>query len=164
MSTEYVIVIAVEDSATAGVVAAAAAHVAMEQEATQAILVHVLDSHTFATGLFGMTGAAAPILESVEEGTQILDVAEATFRAEYDALERPVPSIARRLLSGNPGTVIPEVAAEVGAGTIIVGARRPHAFGRIAHPDVRSALGAHTTIPVRVAPLQSGATPENAQG
>lgn len=157
MSTQRVIAVAVEDASTASVVAAAAAHIAIEQEASAVILLHVLDSHTFATGLFGMTGAAAPILESLDEGNQILDIAEGSFRAELSALQRAVPSISRRLVSGNPSSVIPEVAAEAGADAIVVGARRPHAFGRIAHPDVRSALAAHATVPVHVAPLQSDA-------
>jgi nucleotide-binding universal stress UspA family protein len=155
MSDERVIVVAVEDIGTAGVVGAAAARIAIDQNATRVVLVHVLDSHTFATGLFGMTGAAAPVLESEEEANAVLSLAEAAFRAEYEALEHPVPAIVRELPGGNPGAVIPEVARREGAAGIVVGARRPHAFGRLAHPDVRSALGSQVDVPVYVAPLQS---------
>lgn len=155
MSDERVIVVALEDIATAGVVGAAAARIAMEQNATRVVLLHVLDSHTFATGLFGMTGAAAPVLESEEEANAVLSLAEAAFRAEYSALERPMPAIVREMPGGNPGAVIPEVARGEGAAGIVVGARRPHAFGRLAHPDVRSTLSSQVDVPVYVAPLQS---------
>ncbi len=161
MSGERVLVVAVEDIATAGVVAAAAAHTAMEREAGRVIFVHVLDSHTLATGLFGMTGALMPVVESEDEGHAVLALAEAAFRAEYVALERPSPAMDQQLIRGNPGSVIPEVVRSSGADGIVVGARRPHAFGRLTHPDVRSALVSHLEVPVFVAALQSD-PPESA--
>lgn len=154
-SIERVILVAVEDIATAGVVGVAAARIAMDQNATRVVLLHVLDSHTFATGLFGMTGAAAPVLESDQEAGAVLSLAEAALRAEYEALERPMPVIVREMPGGNPGAIIPEVAREERATGIVLGARRPHAFGRLAHPDVGAALGSQVDIPVYVAPLQS---------
>jgi nucleotide-binding universal stress UspA family protein len=155
MTSERTIVVAVEDTATAGVVGAAAAHVAMEEDATAIILLHIVESHVVAQGLMSIA-LPVPMRETQTEAESVMGDAEAAFRAEYVALDRPVPTITRRLLGGTAvGAVLCEVANEVGAVKIVVGGRRPHAFGRFAHADVRAALRHHTKIPVHVAPLQA---------
>lgn len=155
MASERTILVAAEDAATAGVVGAAAAHVAIEDDATVIVLLHVVESHLLAHGLMTMA-LPVPIAETKEEARAVLVEAENALRAEYTALDHPIPSITHRLLGGTAtGTVICEVAHEVGAIKIVVGGRRPHAFGRFAHADVRAALRHHTTIPIHVAPLQA---------
>ncbi len=155
MSIGSTIVVAAEDAATAGVVGAAAAHVAMEEDATAILLVHVVESHMVAQGLMNVS-LPVPLTETRDEAYAVLAEAEAALRAEYHALDRPLPSITHRLLGGTAtGAVIAEVADEVGAVKIVVGGRRPHAFGRFAHADVRASLLHHTKIPVHVAPLQA---------
>ena len=89
----------------------------------------------------------------------MLALAEAAVQAEYGALGRTAPSITRRVSAGAPAAVIAQVAEDVGAAVIVVGARRPHAFGRLVHPDVRATLANCTTVPVQVVPLQAG-TPQ----
>lgn len=153
--SERTIVVAAEDASTAGVVGAAAAHVAMEADATAIILLHVVENHVVAQGLMTMA-LPVPMQETKDEAQTVLAEAEAALRAEYVALDRPMPSITRRLLGGTAtATVIAEVANEAGAVTIVVGGRRPHAFGRLAHADVRASMRHHTKIPVHVAPLQA---------
>jgi nucleotide-binding universal stress UspA family protein len=140
---------------TAGVVGAAAAHVAMEDDCTQIILLHVVENHVVAQGL--MTVALpVPMRETKEEAQSVLTAAEAALRAEYVATGRPEPAITHRLLGGTAtGTVIAEVANDAGAQKIVVGGRRPHVLGRLAHADVCSGLRHHTKISVQVAPLQA---------
>lgn len=163
MSSERTIVVAVEDTATAGVVGAAAAHVAMEEGATAVVLLHVVESHMVAQGLMTIA-LPVPMRETQAEAKSVLREAEIALRAEYDALDRPVPTIERRLLGGTAtGTAICEVAGEAHAVKIVVGGRRPHALGRLAHADVRAALHHHTKIPIHVAPLQESA-PQTAPG
>lgn len=152
-----IILVGLEDQATAGVVAAAAAHIAMAQDATALIVLHVLDTHMVAGGLLGLSGVMGPVGETAEDQQRMLASAEAAIRAEYAALERPLPSITRRVGAGAPAAIIAQVAKEVGAAAIVVGARRPHAFGRLVHPDIRASLAACTTVPVHVAPLQAEA-------
>jgi nucleotide-binding universal stress UspA family protein len=155
MSSKRTIVVATEDTATAGVVGAAAAHVAMEEDATAIILLHVVENHVVAHGLMNIA-LPAPMEETKDEARSVLAGAEAALRAEYAALDRPVPSITQRLLGGTAtGTVIAEVADDAEAMKIVVGGRRPHALGRFAHADVHAWLGRHTKIPVHVAPLQA---------
>lgn len=155
MSSERTIVVAVEDTATAGIVGAAAAHVAMEENAGTIVLIHVVENHVVAQGLMSIA-IPAPMRETQPEAQAVLAEAEAALCAEYAALELQAPTITRRLLGGTSiGTVVCETAHEVNASRIVVGGRRPHAFGRLAHPDVRSSLTHHTKIPVYVAPLQA---------
>jgi nucleotide-binding universal stress UspA family protein len=155
MAPERTIVVAVEDTATAGVVGAAAAHVAMEENATAIVLCHVVESHIVAQGLMNMA-APVPMRETQSEAQSVLAETEAALRAEYAALDHPSPTISQRLVGGTAiGAVLCEVANEVGAAKIVVGGRRPHAFGRFAHADVRAGLRHHTKIPVHVAPLQA---------
>jgi nucleotide-binding universal stress UspA family protein len=155
MATERTIVVAAEDVATAGVVGAAAAHVAMEQNVAAVILLHVMENHVVAQGLMNMA-LPVPMSETEAEAQEVLAEAEAALRAEYEALGQSVPSITRRVVGGTAtGSVIARVADDAGALQIVVGGRRPHAFGRFAHADVRAWLGQHTQIPVHVAPLQA---------
>lgn len=168
MPRDVTLVIALEDCATAGVVSAGAAHLAMEQGATQVILLHVLNTHPIANALYGGGGLsvpapALPAGESNVEAEEILSRAEEAFQAEYRALECPLPEISRKVCEGRSyATAIAQVAAHTGARGIVVGARRPHAFGRLTHPDVRASLSHHTPLPVYVVPLhaQAGQSPE----
>jgi nucleotide-binding universal stress UspA family protein len=149
------ILVGLEDSATAGVVATAAAHRAMEQDAAAVILLHVIDVHMAAGGLLGISGVTVPVAETEEDQEAMLALAEAAIRAEYVALDRPVPAITRKVSAGAPPAVIAQVAAEVEAAAIVLGARRPHAFGRLVHPDVRASLAKCTKVPVHIVSLQA---------
>ena len=51
MVEKQVIVVAVEDSATGSVVAAAAAHLAMDRDAVSVVLLHVLENRTVISGM-----------------------------------------------------------------------------------------------------------------
>lgn len=150
-----IILVGLEDGATAGVVATAAAHVAMDRDATAVILLHVIDTYMIAGGLLGMSGITLPVVETGEDQEAMLALAEAALRAEYAALDRTAPSIARRVSAGAPAAVIAQVAVDAGAAAIVVGSRRPHAFGRLVHPDVRASLARCTSVPVHVVPLQA---------
>jgi nucleotide-binding universal stress UspA family protein len=159
MLSEGLIVVAVEDVATAEAVAVGAARCAMEQSATRVILLHVLDSHGVVNGLASLAGAPVAIVETAEEGASVLARAEAILGAEYRARHRPVPSLIRELGEDGPGPTIAQVARDAGATAIVVGARRPHAFGRLTHPDVLEYLRHHTRLPVHVVSLQTGVPP-----
>jgi nucleotide-binding universal stress UspA family protein len=147
------LVVAVEDLATAGIVGASAAHTAMDEGATAILLLHVMESHAVTDGLvFTMP---VPLMETEPEARSVLDAAEAALVGEFGATDRPAPEITRRLAGGAPaGRLIAQAASEVEAAGIVVGARRPHAFGRLAHADVRDSLSHHTDIPIHVARLQ----------
>jgi hypothetical protein len=86
-----IILVGLEDRATAGVVATAAAHIAMDQDATAMILLHVIDTYMVAGGLLGMSGVTVPVFETGDDQEAMLAPAEAAIRAEYGALDRPVP-------------------------------------------------------------------------
>jgi nucleotide-binding universal stress UspA family protein len=157
MSSAGIILVAVEDRATASIVAVEAARVARERAAAAVILLHVLDPHSVVSALFSMSGAYATAAETPEEGEAILALAEATLRAEFAAAGMPPPAIRTAVVDctgGNPGAAIAHAAAAEGATLIILGARRPHALGRLTHADVRAYLQAHTACPVHVASLQ----------
>jgi nucleotide-binding universal stress UspA family protein len=140
---------------TAGAVGASAAQVAMEEDATAVILLHVVENHVVAQCLMTVARPVS-MWETKEEAQSVLAAAEAALRAEYVAVGRPEPSITQRLVGGTAtGTVIAEVADDAGALKIVVGGRRPHVLGRLAHTDVRLGLRHHTKIPVYVAPLQA---------
>lgn len=156
-SAQRTILAGLEDIATAAIVATAAAHIAMERDATAVILLHVIDTHTVAGGLLGMSGVTVPLTDTEEDRERMLALGEAALRAEYAALDRPAPSIARTMGAGTPAAVIAQVAEDVGATAIVVGARRPHAFGRLVHPDVRASLARCSGVLVHVVPLQADA-------
>jgi nucleotide-binding universal stress UspA family protein len=154
MTAEQNIVVALEDGATAGVVAAGAAHFAMERGNTRVVLIHVMDDHLIMNGFAGVMGTApASLSETTEEASSVLRLGEATLAAEYRAADRPVPPVEQVIENGRPGTVIARVARNVGATAIVIGARRPHALGRLTHPDVVSFLVLHTGVTVHVVPL-----------
>ena len=155
--TSQQIIVAVEDSATASVVATTAAHLAMDEGVREVILAHVLDEHTIANAVFGLAPVTLPVVESTEEGEQVLALAEAALRAEYTAQHRDPPPIRHALRSGRAGQALADLATETGAAAIVIGARRPHAFGRLTHPDVGAYLAHHTTAQVRVVMLQADA-------
>jgi nucleotide-binding universal stress UspA family protein len=157
MSSERSIIVALEDMATAGVVGAAAAHIAVDESANRVILLHVLDAHTMASGFAGLAGAPVPIVETSEECRSVLALGEAAMSAEYEAMKQPVPSFVSRLVEGSPAACIAGVATDAGASAIVVGARRPHALGRLTHPNVVESLRRLTSLPVHVVPLQEKA-------
>lgn len=149
------LLVCLEDGATAGVVATAAAHIAIERDATAVILLHVIDTYMVAGGLLNMSGVTVPMIDTEEDEEVMLALAEAAIQAECKALSRPAPAITRKVSVGAPAAVIAQVAAEVGAAAIVVGARRPHAFGRLVHPNVHASLAKCTKLPVHVVPLQA---------
>lgn len=158
MAGEHVIVVALEDLATAGIVAAGAAQFAMEKNATRIALIHILDPALVSSGLAGLISGAAPMVETVADGEKILMLAEQTIKSEFAATQRPLPDISHELVEGRPGRAISQAAEEVSASGIVLGARRPHALGRLAHPDVVDFLRGHTSIPVHVVALQERPT------
>ncbi|MBV9279333.1 MAG: universal stress protein [Chloroflexi bacterium] len=149
------ILVGLEDSATAGVVATGASHIAMGQDAPAVILLHAIDTYLVAGGLLSMAGAMVPMVETGEDREAMLALAEAAIQAEYGALDRAVPLITRTVRASAPAAVIARVAKELGAAAIVVGARRPHAFGRLVHPDVRTLLAKCAKVPVHVVSLQA---------
>lgn len=161
MPSERVIVVAVEDIATAGVVAVGAAHLAMEQGADRLILVHVLDDHVVTNGLAGLVGGAPPLVETAAEGRSILRLAKQTVEAECRAANHSLPACDEELGEGRPGPTIARVATDNQAAAIVIGARRPHALGRLAHPEVVEHLRRHTAIPVHVVALQAETSPSS---
>lgn len=159
MAGEHVIVVAVEDLATAGAVASKAVRQATHDGATSICLVHVLDEHTLVNGMLAVSGAAIePVLESREEAERLLGTAEGFIRAEYEALGRTPPAIGHWIGRGRPGEAIAQAAKEQGAQGIVLGARRPHLFGRLTHADVGAHITSHAPCRIHVAPLQEAAT------
>lgn len=148
------ILAAVEDLATVTTVAVETARVAMEQHATDVVLLHVLDQHTVMGAVFGMSGYCAPVQETMEEGEALLTLAEQAMRAEFEACQRPTPAIRHEVAEGDVASAIQLVAEEQQVETIVLGARRPRAFGRLVHPDVRSHIVEHGARRVHVASLQ----------
>jgi len=85
----------------------------------------------------------------------VLVVAETALRAEFAAKQQPLPKITGKVVEGPPGAALADFAALPNVIGIVLGARRPHAFGRLTHPDVRSHVRRHGSVPVFVAPLQA---------
>ncbi|GAC1429305.1 MAG: hypothetical protein NVSMB65_02610 [Chloroflexota bacterium] len=155
MEPEPVLVIAIEDLATAGIVAVEAAHIAQEHGTAQAILLHVLDPHPILSGVAAMSGYAMPMRETPEEAEFVLDLADRLFQAEFAAVGKPMPTIQHEVAEGPVGEAIARTVRAHGAQGIVLGARRPHAFGRLVHPDVRSHVTGHMSVKVHVAQLQA---------
>jgi nucleotide-binding universal stress UspA family protein len=157
MSGAQTILVAVEDYATASIVAVEAARLAREQETQTIILLHVLDPHAMVAALFSLSGTYGLVEETAAEGEAVLALAEVALSAEFAAAGTPAPAIQRVLVNsaeGGAGSAIAQVAGERGAELIVLGARRPHALGRLTHPDVRAYITGHTACPVCVASLQ----------
>jgi nucleotide-binding universal stress UspA family protein len=151
------LVVGIEDLGTAGVVAAYAAHLAAEQGATNVLLLHVLDDHCMLSGMYALAMPATSMAETAEEGGHVLVMAEAALRAEFAAMKQPLPEIVCKVVGGPPGTALAACAAQPEVIGIVLGARRPHAFGRLTHPDVRSHVRHHGSASIFVAPLQAPA-------
>jgi nucleotide-binding universal stress UspA family protein len=151
MADERRILAAVEDMMTATTIAAAAARAAAEEEATEIILLHVLSQHPTVRSLLHLPEQSEAL---PGDGEMVLELAERAVRAQYAAMGKPAPSICYELLAGEPATVIARVANEQQVALLVLGARRPGAFGLL-HPDVRGGLGSRVHCPVRVAPLQA---------
>lgn len=154
MADDTTIVVAIEDRSTAGAVAAEAVRLAIKQGATALALIHVLDEHPVINGMLGVTGAPTPMVETEEHGEELLRVAEQVIRAEFQALGKPAPAISRVLARGHAGDALCHATREHHAAWIVVGARRPHLFGWITHPDVKAHVASHAACQVHVAPLQ----------
>ncbi len=152
------LVVAIEDLATAGVVAVEAARVARDMNVNHITLVHVLNEHTLISALFGAANYAAPIAETEDEGAQLLKVAESDIRAEYRAVDTAAPTFESLVSDGFPARVIEEAAHSSGVVGVVLGARRPHALGRLTHADVRSHVSSRLSVPVRIAALQAAQT------
>lgn len=157
MSDTRTILVAVEDRATAGIVAVEAARVAKQRGAETVVLLHVLDPHSVVSALFCLSGAYGQAAETEEEGEAILALAEVTLRAELEAAGVSPPEIRHAVvetIEGGTGAAIARAVEAEDAGLVILGARRPHALGRLTHPDVRAYLSGHTARTVHVASLQ----------
>lgn len=153
MSDARCIVVAIEDATTATTVAAAGARAATEHGVTDVVLLHVLSPHPVLQGMLNLGGPGGEATEPLEQAEGVLALAEQALRAHYAHESRDVPAISYLLESGDPATAIARAANSCGAALIVLGARRPHAFGLL-HPNVRASIAGHTSCPVRVAPLQ----------
>lgn len=149
------LVVAIEDLATAGVVAVEATQVAREMNANHILLVHALNEHTVISAIFGAANYAAPIAETTDDGLQLLRLAESEIQAEYAAVGVQVPLIELQVGDGAPSKVIEQAARTDGVIGVVIGARRPHALGRLTHADVRSYVAPRLSVPVRIAALQA---------
>ena len=154
MAEERRILVAVEDLMTATTVAAVAARAATEEAASEIILLHVLSHQPTILGLLHLPDQSSA---SPGEGEVVLELAERAVRAQYAAMGKPEPAIAYELASGEPAAEIARVATEKQVVLLVLGARRPGAFGLL-HPDVRGGLGSRVKCAIRVAPLQAEAT------
>jgi len=153
---ERCIVIAVEDVTTATTVAVAGARAAVEEGATDVVLLHVLSPHPVLQGMLNLGGPGGEATEPREEAEMVLTLAERALRAQLASDGNAAPAISHLLESGDPATAIARAATGCGAALVVLGARRPHAFGLL-HPDVRASIAGRLTCPVRVAPLQARA-------
>lgn len=147
------ILVAVEDLMTATTVAATAARAAAEEGATEIILLHVLSGQPTLRSLLHLHEQSG---ESPGEGEVVLEMAERAVCAQFAAMGMPSPAIAYELVSGDPMVQIARLAAEQHVALLVLGARRPGAFGLL-HPDVRGGLRSRVTCPIRVAALQAEA-------
>lgn len=162
MSAQRPLIVAVEDMVTASIVGAQAAHIALEQQATEIILFHALDRHqvfnnvsAMLNGMSRMANYVAPIVETSADGEGVLALAERALCAEYTAMGQEPPSIRHEIAEGAIVPALEQLSASLEAVGIVLGARRPHAFGRLTHPDVRARLSRHCACPVFVAALQA---------
>ena len=161
MPGETTIMVALEDLATAGAVAGEAVRLAVRESATRLLLVHVLDAHTVVNSILAMAAAPSePIVESAAEGERMLSLATRVIQAEFAALGRPAPAIEAVLGRGGVAEALGQIAGAHQVAWLVVGARRPHLFGRLTHPDVRANLAGRSSVRLHVASLQEVPTPE----
>jgi nucleotide-binding universal stress UspA family protein len=151
MLHERRIVAAVEDEGTGEAVAMEAARLALEQDADTVIFVHVLDALPIVNGLYVMGGVPVPVGETEDEAEALFAQAEGVLHAGYAAWGRPAPTTRREIAAGDPAVAIAGIAAEYDAHDIVLGARRPHALGRVFHRDVRAYLTTHSGAHLHVA-------------
>lgn len=165
MAGDSTVVVALEDMGTATVVAVEGARVAMDMDqdttadATRVILLHVLDRHPVMGAILGMSGQCMSLSETSDEVEALFQAAEETMRAEFGALGRPQPVVRREVAEGDIAAAIGQVARDYGAGVVVLGARRPRAFGRLVHPDVQARLASQTPCRIHIAALQESASP-----
>lgn len=151
MAEERRVLAAIEDIMTATTVAAAAARAAIEEGASEIVLLHVLSQHPTLRTLLHQHGRSSA---SPGEGEAVLELAERAVQAQCAAMGKPAPAISYELATGEPAIEIARVASEKRAALLVVGARRPGAFGLL-HPDVQGSLRSRVTCAIRVAPLQA---------
>lgn len=149
---ERSIVVALEDRITAPAVARKAALVAIAEQARRLVLLHVRDDNP-AGALHAVSGYWAPVAEAVDTASDILDAAEETLRVVYATRGRPVPPISREVAVGPVAPAIERIVSAHQAAGVVLGARRPHRFGTLFHPDVGAELAAHLNCPIHVAAL-----------
>ncbi|HVC80086.1 MAG TPA: universal stress protein [Chloroflexota bacterium] len=153
MSATRCLVVAVEDFSTAPIVAVEAAHVGNSLAAGSVVLLHVLDPHHLAGAALAARGF--PVGETEDVAEVLLAMAEQALRAEFVGMKKPVPTIRHRVCEGKVWAAIEHVTAEEGAVGVVMGARRPHAFGILLHPDVHAHLAKQLTCPIYIASLQA---------
>jgi nucleotide-binding universal stress UspA family protein len=159
MADEHVVVVAIEDLATIGAVCAEAVRRVAAQENTVLYLVHVLDEHPVLRSMLGSAGTWQPVEETDEECNDLLSAAREVLVAEFAALGQAAPRMVCVVEYGAAGEALARVVAERQAEAMVIGARRPHLFGRLTHADVGAHLQGRVTCAVHVAPLQA-ASPE----
>jgi len=159
MGEQRAIIVATEDPSTAGAVCAEAVRLASTHKATDLVLVHVADDHPVINGMLALTGSyVEPMCETPTDCSRLLCWAEELLRAEFTARNEPIPNLRQEVAGGHAGEAIARIAAAHKAEWIVLGARRPHLFGRITHPNVQAHVAAHSHCQVRVAPLQEAQT------
>lgn len=156
MAETTTIMAAIEDMSTASIVAVETARVAIECHAEDIVLMHVLDHHAVLNAVLGMHGYCEPVHELREQAEDLLSLAQQAIAGEYQAHGGGLPRVRFAVEDGDIATAIARIAHEEGAGIVVLGARRPHAFGRLVHPDVRITIAhklpAH--VQVHIAYLQ----------
>jgi len=155
MKTELTLVVAIEDISTIRCVGKEAAHVAMEIGATRIVLLHVLDQHPLSGAAVAMSGYYFPVAEPPEEGSTLLQEAQAAVCAEFDREGIAVPEMDLLVGKGMPSMVIEEVIKSFGAGDVVLGARHHHLLGSLVYGDVRAHLKCLDARHVHVAALEA---------
>jgi nucleotide-binding universal stress UspA family protein len=153
MEIERVVIVAVEDRATAQAVARKAALVAIAEHLHKVVLFHAIDELVVPEFGFAMAGCWMPDAARFEEADQILDVADHTLRAAYEAHGCTVPAVERVVETGPIPEAIAHTAAIYHAVGVVLGARRPHRLGSLFHPDVAARIARQVHCPIYVAPL-----------
>jgi nucleotide-binding universal stress UspA family protein len=160
MADTQPLVVAIEDLSTVGAVAGAAARLALQQRTPTLVLVHVIEEHAVLNGILTTSFSPVdPILEPVSEAQECLDLAEQIIAAEFQAQGQSAPVVRKELGRGSPSRVLALACEAYQATGVVLGARRPHLFGRMTHPDVRRQFAALSSCLVHLAPLQEGTQP-----
>ena len=56
--------------------------------------------------VLGLSGITVPVIDTDDDQEALLALAEAAIRAEYGALDRPVPAITRLVRAGAPAAIL----------------------------------------------------------